>query len=96
MGHAAGGASAVDMAATIAEARALWRDAGDDLLYQELWATYVVLGELLDAGPGVDEAAYVGEYQELVGRLIQLGDQIERRFEQQFQAWRSRIETSGR
>lgn len=95
MSREAGGASAVDMTATIAEARAQWRDAGNDLLHQELWAVYVVLGELLDAGPGVDEAAYVEEFHDLVGRLIQLGDQIERRFEQQFQAWRSRIENVG-
>lgn len=96
MGRTDGGASAVvDMPATIADARAQWRAAGDDLLYQELWATYVVLGELLDAGPGADEVAYVDEFRELVGRLTQLGDQIERRFEQAHVAWRRRIESGG-
>jgi hypothetical protein len=80
------------MQASIADARSQWRAAGDE----ELWATYVVLGELLDTGPGKDEAAYEAEYRALVGRLIQLGNEIERRFEQQFVAWLSRIKTSGR
>lgn len=80
-------AGAVDVAASIADARRLWRDAGDDLLSQELFATHAVLGELLLTGPGDDPEAYVTECHDLIGRLIELGDQIRRRDDQQFALW---------
>ena len=88
-----GRVSDVDMQASIADTRRLLREAGDDLLRQEEAAIYAVLGELLAAGPGEDHDAYLTEYRDLVGRLIELGDQIRRRDEQKFAAWLADITT---
>jgi hypothetical protein len=90
-----GRVSDVDMQASIEDTRRMRREAGDDLLCQELWSTYAVLGELLLTGPGEDHDAYLAEYQDLVGRLIELGDQIRRRDEQLFAAWLADITTDG-
>lgn len=87
--------SDADMQASIADTRRMRRAAGDDLLGQEEAAVYAVLGELLLAGPGDDPEAYVAEYRDLVGRLIELGQQRERRYEQRFAAWLAQITTSG-
>lgn len=92
MGQQAGGVPASDMPELIAHVRQLWRDAGDDLLYQELWATYAVLGERFGADP---VTGTLDEYAELMDRLIRLGEQIDRRFEQRFVAALSRQEMSG-
>ena len=91
MGERQAGGSAVDISESIADARREWREAGDDLLWQEMASTYVVLGELLEAGR--DDTTYVDECRDLADRLAELDRQWQRRSDQRWEAWRSRNTT---
>lgn len=90
MGSTDGRVSAVGIADAIADARRGWRLAGDDLIGQETWAVYSVLGELLEAGPGDDPDGYVAQCRDLAGRLVDLDVQARRRDEQKLAAWIAR------
>lgn len=94
MGLTDDGQSAVDVQATIAECRRLWRESAD-LADQEMWACHSAIGQLLDAGPGDDPDGYVAEWRDLTGRLVELHEQSRRRDEQLMAAYVARIDWPG-
>lgn len=87
------GVPAVVITDAVRDARQMWRTAGDDLLNQEVAATYACIGELLDSGR--DDEEYVREVQDLVGRLVNLDREQQRQTEQRWAAWMARSMDGG-
>lgn len=86
----------IDITASIDAARAeVDRYIDTDPVYAELMATYVELGETLEANyhitpdsPAEEIAEYEAECRSLVGRLIELGRVLDYQGDQRWARWR--------